>query len=1486
MTAVTSPAEQACIAFAVVLQRLSRQPTVELQLRLPVGASLSLDLAPEVDERAVLEQLRAQLAPAAAEALALAAVLSLAWQEVADSNAGAALSASWERASDAWPAPLVAQRQLYQAPQAADSLPGLLERALRGLQARATELRPARPLLDLPLLTLAERAHLLGSLAQGVRRPELLQPSTLVEVFAAAVRSHPQARAVEHGQHHLSYSELERRSGRLAALLAGRGLRRGDTAALQLPRGLDLYVAMLAVLRCGAAYLPLDIEWPEQRLHTIVADAQATLLLTTASALALLQVAPRCPSFCLDRPWSAQAGAQPRVPTPPQADDGAYIIYTSGSTGRPKGVPIQHRCVVHLVRAEQDLFKPGSEDRVAQSFSPAFDAAVEEIWLAWAAAATLVVADKADLLADLSATLDRLQISILSTVPTLLATAAGDLPRLRLLIVGGEPCPAALVTRWSQPGRAMFNTYGPTETTVICSYATLTGGAPVTLGRPLANSQIFILDAAGQPLPRGVAGEICIGGAGLAVGYLGQPALTAARFVECLFAGEADAPARLYRSGDLGAYDDRGDLLYLGRLDEQVKVRGNRIELGEVESALLELPGVAQAHAMVREDGTGQAQLVAYLVARSGQSLSLKACRTSLAAQLPLFMQPHRLHVLAALPLLASGKVNRRLLPAPEGSPAAAPAVLSEAPAAPGTQAASTRQEGPLLAQIAACWAAALQLPEVGIDENFFVDLGGHSMLAAQMISQLRRTPALAHLSLLDVYACPTVARLAARAQQLQTVAAPLPVAASPVVRSQAQRRAAILQLLGLYLTGLPAALLWFGPYLLYAVVVEQAGAARATALTFAAYLLLQPALLLLAWLGKWVLVGRLRPGLYPLWGAVHLRLWAAERLLQLAPTWALVGTPWLNRFFRLMGAQIGQQVHLDSDQLRGLDGIQIGDGASVGSDTLLAGIEEEIGGLRVGPIVLDADSTLGARCLVDPGARMDVGSTLTPLSRLRRGDRVPAGATWRGSPAEPDVQTPMPAPRVRRAPPSRRTALWHDLSTLGLCVLLLTIYPLALLPGLLLLWCSEAALGQARILLAPLVALVFVLSILSLVLLLKWLLVGRLAPGQYPVCSRVGRRWWLWCRLQEFSLGLIGSFYATTFLPYWLRALGAKIGRDVEISTVTGFVPELLQVDDGAFVADCVALGTATVALGQLTLAPVAVGARAFIGNSAVVPGGHAVPADALLGCLSIVPSPAALAGQVGGAWFGSPPIILPQRQASTAFAIGTTYRPSSRLRAQRLAMEVLRILLPSTCMVALTLMLLRPLALAQAVLPAAALIALLPLAKALLGLLAGLLVVGLKWALLGRLQPAEQPLWSSFVWANELVTAMHEQLADPLLNAPLLATPYAPWFYRALGARIGRRVFIGTTQFTEYDLISIGDDVLLGNDCTLQTHLFEDRVMKMSTVEVGHGCSVGTDAIVLYDAVLEHGAQLGPMSLLMKGEVLPQLSRWEGIPAQPVRG
>jgi non-ribosomal peptide synthetase-like protein len=401
-------------------------------------------------------------------------------------------------------------------------------------------------------------------------------------------------------------------------------------------------------------------------------------------------------------------------------------------------------------------------------------------------------------------------------------------------------------------------------------------------------------------------------------------------------------------------------------------------------------------------------------------------------------------------------------------------------------------------------------------------------------------------------------------------------------------------------------------------------------------------------------------------------------------------------------------------------------------------------------------------------------------------------------------------------------------------------------------------------------------------VVLVKWLLVQRVKPGTYRVHGSFYIRNWLVEQLYSLSLDLTAQLRATLYLAPWFKALGAKLGRNVELSTAATPTPDLLTIEEGATIADEVDLGPSRVENGWMTVAPTKIGKRAFVGNSAVVPAGTTIGENSLLGVLTIPPQDPSQAMQRGGSWLGSPPVQLPHRQPSMGFSEKRTYQPTRRARLIRAVVEAFRVTLPSagfiivtTTVITATIALMGRLGLVEALL-------LLPVTYGVACIVVSLAVVVAKWLVMGRFRPFTHPLYTSYVWRLEAVNALYEFLATPLTLDALQGTPLLPLYFRLLGAKVGKEVYIHTTGLIEFDLVTVGDHCCINQDSVLQTHLFEDRVLKASDLTVGNWCDIGAYSIVLYDSKMEDHSHLDSLSLLMKGETLPTDTAWAGIPAR----
>ncbi|WP_435825361.1 Pls/PosA family non-ribosomal peptide synthetase [Mycobacterium simiae] len=1266
-------------------------------------------------------------------------------------------------------------------------------------------------------------------------------PRTLIDILYETAARYPDATAIDDGTVQLTYSELIGDIEASVEWLAARGIGRGDRIGIRMPSGsYALYVAILSTLATGAAYVPVDADDPDERAELVFGEAGVVGVITDAGLLR---------GVGSSRGWRATA---------PLARDDAWIIFTSGSTGTPKGVAVTHRSAAAFVDAEAQIFLQdnpiGPGDRVLAGLSVAFDASCEEMWLAWRHGACLVPAPRSLVRSgmDLGPWLVTRDVTVVSTVPALAALWPSEaLEAVRLLIFGGEACPPELVERLAVDGREVWNTYGPTEATVVACAAKLGGSGPISIGLPLPGWDLAVVDPDTLPVAYGDVGELVIGGVGLA------------RYLDKDRDAEKYAPmpslgwSRAYRSGDLVRLE-RDGLYFCGRSDDQVKVGGRRIELGEIDTALVHLPGVSGGAAAVRHTAAGAPLLVGYVVSPD-PSFDLHEARVRLAAQLPAALVPRLVRV-AELPTRTSGKVDRDALPWPP----------------PVDQSEDSAELSGTAGWLAGLWRdllGAFETGQVDTPEADFFALGGGSLTAAQLVAALRRQ--YPEVTVADLYDHPRLGSLAGFLDELE----PPPPVAERVVRptpmvTQLAQAALALPLATLsalpWLTWLAlgnnvaralhvvpwtVAVNWWLIAAAFAIFVTPVGRMGITALC--------------ARLVLW----KLRPGTYRRGGSVHLRIWFAERLAEATGAHNLSGAPWLVYYARALGARIGKGVDLHSPPpVTGL--LTMGHRSAVEPEVDLCGHWIDGDAFHLGEITIGNDATIGARSTLLPGAVVGKNADVAPGAGVL--DKIKNGQYWKGSPAVKAGRVNHPWPDER---PPRGTS-WA--AVYGLTSLVLAALPLlAVGSGIAVIGFGVRhthRLSQAvvpALAWTPLAALTALLVYALLTMLgVRTLSLG-LREGYHPVRSRPGWQLWATERLMDAARTYLFPLYASLLTPVWLRLLGAKVGRGTEISTVLA-TPKFTTIEDGAFLADDTMVASYELGGGWIHAAPTTVGRRAFLGNSGITQPGRRVPDDGLVAVLSAAPPKA----KRGSSWLGSPPMRLRRRPADTDEA--TTYDPPQRLKTMRALVETLR-LVPVIVSAGIGLAVLGGLqALARifGIWWAALGGGLVMLAA---GLIAGVITVAAKWLLVGRIQAGEFPLWSSFVWRNEVADTFVETVAAPWFARAASATPMLNVWLRALGARIGRGVWCETYWLPEADLVTLGTGATIGRGCVVQTHLFHDRIMRMDTVVLEPGATLGPHGVALPAARIGAGATIGPASLVVRGDEVPGSTRWQGNPIKP---
>ncbi|QDZ28078.1 Pls/PosA family non-ribosomal peptide synthetase [Noviherbaspirillum sp. UKPF54] len=1342
----------------------------------------------------------------------------------------------------------------------------------------SAELPAREPACDQPILL-------------GPIRPDLIRDEVLADLLEATAARVPEQAALMYENQTLTYRELNERADTVASKLLAAGVRPGQIIGLWLPRGIDLLVMQAGIAKTGAAWLPFDADTPVDRIAICLEDA------TSPGIVSCAEFAPRLaelgsPVWTAEQllepaqgPLQRRAGALPSHP--------AYVIYTSGSTGKPKGIEISQGAICHFLRSENSVLGIRADDRVYQGFSVAFDMSFEEIWISYLIGATLWIAPK-ELATDpeaLPVALANNHVTVLHAVPTLLALFEQDVPSLRLINLGGEMCPEALVARWARSGRQVFNSYGPTEATVSASMAELRAGEPVTIGCPLPNYGLLVIDPAtenGMQLQnRGDTGELCITGPGVALGYLGRPELTAEKFLPNPWAGDSRHHARLYRTGDLARIDADGRVQCLGRTDDQVKIRGFRVELGEIEAVLARQPGVGTAAVVLRKED-GIEQLIAFIVAEGGAKLSAADLRGALAECLPPYMVPGHFEMLDEMPRLISGKIDRKVLKARP---------LAAVTAADGSDMPQTPAEEALFAAVASLFPGQ----PITRAADFFSDLGGHSLFAARLASALRAHPGFTHVTVRDIYQNRSIGRIAeAIAQAPEAPTADKAADAAPAARPSALKRwicgaaqAAAVPVLVTIRMGQ-----WLAPFFTYHFFTGDPGDSipRAIAASVGVFLLATLLEFAIAIAGKWLIAGRLKPGRYPLWGLTYYRWWLADRLVESAPTYLLGGSSLYTWWLRALGAKIGHEVLIGSITLRAPDLLSIGSGASIGNAVNFENARVQDGELRLGTIALGDDAYVGSYAVLEGNTAIENFGHLEGQSALGEGTRVPAKRVWTGSPARDSGPFDPASLRARPQVSGLRLAGEAMFFLLG-ALAIAALFFLPVFPSFMLIdWFSDPdhlAWMQTS---SPWLLMVkyFVLALPASALLIvctalisagiRWTVLPRMKAGSWPVHSAVYCGKWLVNQIQESSLNILHGVYATIYAPFWYRLLGAKVGRNAEISSALGVVPDMLTLGDETFIADAVMLGDEQIDGGWMSVQPTVISRRSFVGNGAYVPDGTVLPENALIGVHTRTPRNDQM--REGDTWLGSPPINLPAREQLSGFPESLTFRPSLLRRVCRGVIETFRIVAPHAIVTAVGYTVVLDVMSVAGAGRWFDVISKLAIAGLLFGIGTLLFVAALKWLLLGRYKAATKPMWTPFVWLSEAVTNMYEGITVPNFMRYLRGTPMLPLAFNLFGCRIGRGVYMDTTDITEFDCVKIGDYSEINALACPQTHLFEDRVMKIDQVTIGKGVYLGPRSAVLFSANVADGAKVGALTLVMKGEFIPANSSWRGCPAAPARG
>lgn len=1287
----------------------------------------------------------------------------------------------------------------------------------------------------------------------------------LHQIFENQVSQTPHALAIKSNGTEYSYQDIENSANKIAHYLISKGVKPGDLIAIYFMRSELPIIAMLGILKAGAAYVPIDRSFPEDRIKHIINDAKIKIILTETSLIAELPtnndasfldiLSHEVKTFSINRSFENNASIN--------EEDLCYIIYTSGSTGRPKGVMTQHYNVVHFVNSFKKVCKLNAKDRLYNGFAYSFDGSVEEIWMAFSNGASLIVASDGmtKLASEAIHLINKEKITFLSTVPTFLNMIDEPLNSVKLMILSGEVCPPELVNKWAKNGTRLLNVYGPTETTVNTTFWECKPGAKITIGKPIPDYDTYILDEKQQHVLTGELGELYIGGKGLAKGYLNQEELTKNTFIEGIIENE-----KLYKTGDLVNLDENKDLVFHGRIDSQVKVRGYRIELSEIESVLRDCPNVSASVVTVTEQNMIK-EIVAYVTLKDKSiPVVYDAILTLLQQYLPTYMIPTYLEIIDSLPLLTSGKINKKKLPE-----AKTPLINMDREIV-----AATNETEEILVNV---WKEVFGIENISIKDDFFNDLGGHSLLAAKAASILRYKHSF-ELAIRDLYVNPTIEKLSAIAESKKKDKSK--VEKEPVVhkfsKSKFSGLVKIMQAFSMYLiygfVVLPLTILILY-YMQYAENDITIGMMVFGGLAISIFM--YPLLLLLGIALKWLFIGKIKPGVYPVYGLYYYRWWLSDRIQALTGSQLLAGSPLMSLYYRLMGAKIGKNCIIDTHLCSSWDNLFIGDNTSIGNETQLMGCVVEDGYLKIGKINIGNNCFVGIHSYVGMNTHMHDNSKLGDISALQNNQQIKADESRQGSPT---IITEVKIPQGEKY--KSKSIFWGTMHLLAIFAL----FAFILLSGTPSLLLVNYGLASSIIVVNIITLLISgplgVISFCLFAVLVKKVVFNKIKPGTYKTESLFFLRKWFIDSIIRLSVMLVKPVYTTIFFPAWLRMLGAKVGKRAEISTVSQFSPELMIIGDESFFADGSIIGGRHFYNGYMEVSMTKIGNRSFVGNSAILPVGTSIGDNCLIGVLSVPP---VKKGTIENAtdWLGSPSFNLPARQKVEGFDDKVIFKPTLKLYILRYLIDSFRIFIPSTIELVGVLTVFYSAYFIYEIMGIYYMLGLIPIVGLLVAMVSSLLVVGVKWLLLGRIKPTIKPLWSTFVWFNEAVNGAYESITAQAL-APFIGTPFFAPFLRFMGCKIGKNAHLGTSLFSEFDLVNIDDNVSLNAGVVIQNHLFEDRIMKASSLQIKENCNIGNMAIVLYDSVIDKNTSLRPLSLVMKGENLPSNSKWEGIPCQIV--
>jgi non-ribosomal peptide synthetase-like protein len=1292
----------------------------------------------------------------------------------------------------------------------------------------------------------------------------------------------------------LTFRELDNRANQAARYLIAQGLKAGDRVALLFDKTIHRYVALLAALKVGAAYVPLDSSFPGDRIAFMLEDAGVKWIISESRFRSKFEEL-KLPQIYLDsveqeingKP-STRLGADEKTVSDDQL---FYVIYTSGTTGKPKGVAIEHAGICNFVKVAGEVYGIGEGDRCYQAITLAFDFHVEDLWVPLISGATLVSGKPGTNLFgnDLHDYLLKKQVTVLPCVPTLWATLEKDLPAIRTIVLSGESVPHNLVVRWHRAGRNILNAYGPTECSVSSTLRILTPENPVTIGKPLPTYTVVILDENKDELaPEGGNGEIGIAGVGLAQGYLNREELTRQKFIPDFLSLPNNPSGRIYRTGDLGSIRD-GELQFHGRIDTQVKIRGYRIELEEIEAVLLQLPQIAQAVVNPYEVEPGAVDIVAYYTRKQGApAVSTNEMSETLRKSLPPYMVPGYLEELSAIPMTSNNKADRKNLPAPKGPRIAVSSGKYVAPASPTEQA------------LAAALMEVMKIERASVEDNFFQDLGAHSLLMARYGAEIRKRLKMSAVSMQDIYQNPTIQKLARHIDSL-------PVdTSSQIKREQVQESFHVPSSASYYLCG-ALQLAWYLGWSALAIwifvtgiqwtyaAMPDLGEVYLRTVEFALGLfVIFSALPIVA---KWLLIGKFKPQAIPIWSLRYFRFWAIKALIRSAPM-AAFGGPLYNLYLRLLGAKIGAKTVIHAQLIPVCtDLISIGPNTILRQDSIVLGYKAQSNYIHTGRIDIGADVFIGEASVIDINTVMEDGSQLGDSSSLHSGQRIPKGKRYHGSPARETTAN------YCTVEPMHCTALRRGMYALVMLILAFATLPFPVLvvyswfpdiyqyfggpdfpydaprPALLLL-SGKLLLITFALFFGGVGAAVLSIGVVPRIfnLILREDKTYPLYGVHYLVQQIIGRS-----TNSDFFNRLFGDSCGIVHYMRWLGwnlntivQTGSNFGEDQKHDN-----PYLCDIGSGTMVSDGFMMVNTMMSSSSFKLGMVKIGDNNYLGNYIRYPVEGKTGVNCLIGTKTLVPIDGPIRENVG--LLGSPCFEIPRavdRDKQMSQAIDEATR-RQRLRAKNRYNIVTAVLFLLKSWFPLYVM-----ALAGAV-------AFLYFPRYGMAGIAAFAAFSFFFAVLSAWFVERASL--GFDWLTPQIALVldkyywfHERHWHMFGLVPIAAwfagTPFKNIFSRLEGVKMGKMVFDDGIRWTEYSLLDIGDYANFNTLSILWPHSLEEGVFKSDRIKLGKGCTLCSGSLTHYGVTMGDHVVLDVNAYLMKGEIMDSYTTWRGNPARAV--